>query len=649
MLHVGQFLLFSILSANFVGGCFSSGTTNSTQTDAATELSKAGEAEALAMELNDNRVGTQTSGDERRSAADKFVKDYLDAFGYSHSVQAAGTKTAGTEEEEALKEFQKFMGINPSGKVDTMTKSAMLRKRCSNWDKPIPTHEPKLWEKTSLVWAIQSYPVGLNASDVRELVAQAFKAWEIVIAIDFIPATTRTSQNDIDVWFEFTDTDPINRNDRTGFSVGGATEPVKSRVWIKRTERWGTFQRQEAGRLDIFLTIVHEIGHILGLQHSTDQSSVMFPIFQRQTGEELPVINSDDVEKLRNLYDPQNEVVEPQPDVGVATDGEREDCPSALWSMTRTPSGRYALFVDDLVYRFNSDRLLMGGPQKIQSVFPKAPQRISVAISNGNQVALIEERLVFGYKENEKDGSFSLLPDYPKRLHSMVLFFPSSAFPLANGSVILIDGGVFATYSLEANSPSFLNDKSVYFPNLPEGMRSGVLAANSSGGHLYDMFTSDTVSRYDASTSEILDVKPLTKYLRTVQSSAVMGKLLCRGKPYQNAKVKLFDIDFADPDDLMAEGRSDKDGKFALSGSETEISQIDVKVKFNGFILKLTLMFWVNIYTNCNDETKEGLRKFEIRIPYDYVTEGPTPKKTFDVGVLNLDGVFPGETRDFIN
>ncbi|KAI6221620.1 Transthyretin-like family-containing protein [Aphelenchoides besseyi] len=122
--------------------------------------------------------------------------------------------------------------------------------------------------------------------------------------------------------------------------------------------------------------------------------------------------------------------------------------------------------------------------------------------------------------------------------------------------------------------------------------------------------------------------------LGTVQSSAVMGKLLCRGKPYRNAKVKLFDIDFADPDDLMAEGRSDKDGKFALSGSETEISQIDVKV---------------NIYTNCNDETKEGLRKFEIRIPYDYVTEGPTPKKTFDVGVLNLDGVFPGETRDFIN
>ena len=29
----------------------------------------------------------------------------------------------------------------------------------------------------------------------------------------------------------------------------------------------------------------------------------------------------------------------------------------------------------------------------------------------------------------------------------------------------------------------------------------------------------------------------------TEQSAAVMGKLLCNGKPYFNAKVKLWDID----------------------------------------------------------------------------------------------------------
>ncbi|KAI6238045.1 Matrix metalloproteinase [Aphelenchoides fujianensis] len=489
MLKASLFVLF--FSASFVLGCFSSGSTN--PKEAASELAKAGEAEALAMELNENEVRTAARNDER--VPEKFVKDYLDAFGYTAAVRNAGTKMAGSEDEEALKEFQRFMGVNPSGKVDTMTQSAMKRRRCSNWDKPQATHEQKLWEKDSLVWSISSYPIGLNASDVRELVAQAFKAWEIVIAIDFVPATPRTPPAEIDVMFEFADRDPINRNDRTGYSVAAATEPVKSRVWIKRAER-----DKKPADLDIFLVIVHEIGHVLGLSHSTDQSSVMFPIFQRQIGEELPVINSDDVERLRNLYDPQNEVVEPQPDAGVSTDGEHEDCPSALWSITRTPSGRYSLFVDDLVYSFTADRVLVGGARKIKDVFPGAPQRISVAVSNGNQVVLIEERLLY-----------ALLPDYPKRLHSMVLFFPSSAFPLANGSVILMDGGVFATYSLEHNSPSFLNDKNVYFPQLPEGLRSGVLAADSPSGQIYEMFTSDQVSRYDASVHQVLGTKPLSQ------------------------------------------------------------------------------------------------------------------------------------------
>lgn len=42
-------------------------------------------------------------------------------------------------------------------------------------------------------------------------------------------------------------------------------------------------------------------------------------------------------------------------------------------------------------------------------------------------------------------------------------------------------------------------------------------------------------------------------------------------------------------DDLMAEGKSKKNGSFFLSGSETEATKIDPKL---------------NIYHNCNDERK---------------------------------------------
>lgn len=50
MLQTRDFLIISVLCTSFVGGCFSSGTTNATR-----EVEKS-DAEALALELNDNSV-----------------------------------------------------------------------------------------------------------------------------------------------------------------------------------------------------------------------------------------------------------------------------------------------------------------------------------------------------------------------------------------------------------------------------------------------------------------------------------------------------------------------------------------------------------------------------------------------------------------
>uniref|UniRef100_A0A915MQA9 Transthyretin-like family protein n=1 Tax=Meloidogyne javanica TaxID=6303 RepID=A0A915MQA9_MELJA len=56
-----------------------------------------------------------------------------------------------------------------------------------------------------------------------------------------------------------------------------------------------------------------------------------------------------------------------------------------------------------------------------------------------------------------------------------------------------------------------------------------------------------------------------------------------------------------------------------------------------------------NIYHNCNDELTPCLLKISIEIPDDYITQGSKPKKTFNVGTLNLEGKFSGQTRDCFN
>ncbi|KHJ85043.1 Transthyretin-like family protein [Oesophagostomum dentatum] len=121
--------------------------------------------------------------------------------------------------------------------------------------------------------------------------------------------------------------------------------------------------------------------------------------------------------------------------------------------------------------------------------------------------------------------------------------------------------------------------------------------------------------------------------LGTLQSTAVQGKLLCNGKPYEKARLKLYEVDPIH-DTLMAEMLSDKDGFFKLSGNDTEWSKIDPKL---------------NIYHNCEDEKVECWRKVEIKIPKDFITEGGEPDKTFDIGTLNLNAKLPGETRDCLN
>ncbi|XGW02306.1 hypothetical protein V3C99_014389 [Haemonchus contortus] len=119
-----------------------------------------------------------------------------------------------------------------------------------------------------------------------------------------------------------------------------------------------------------------------------------------------------------------------------------------------------------------------------------------------------------------------------------------------------------------------------------------------------------------------------------LQSVAITGKLLCGSKPAAGVKVKLWEEDSGpDPDDLLDEGKTSSAGTFTLKGSDNEITTIDPVFK---------------IYHDCDDGIKPGQRKVKFRIPSSYISTGSTPKRTFDIGVLNLETIFPGEERDFI-
>ncbi|CAL2036912.1 CBN-TTR-2 protein [Caenorhabditis brenneri] len=124
------------------------------------------------------------------------------------------------------------------------------------------------------------------------------------------------------------------------------------------------------------------------------------------------------------------------------------------------------------------------------------------------------------------------------------------------------------------------------------------------------------------------------------QSAAVKGKLMCEGKPASGVKVKLMESDnsfgpgFLDSDDKMASGKSDPSGGFNLSGSTKELTGIEA---------------YLAVFHDCKDGITPCQRVFRVNIPKSYTNSGSSAKQTYDAGVIELAGKYPGETRSCLN
>ncbi|VDO90429.1 unnamed protein product [Heligmosomoides polygyrus] len=116
------------------------------------------------------------------------------------------------------------------------------------------------------------------------------------------------------------------------------------------------------------------------------------------------------------------------------------------------------------------------------------------------------------------------------------------------------------------------------------------------------------------------------------QTVAVSGRLQCNGEPAKNVKVKLYDKGLFF-DTKLAEGHTDSSGYFHIGGYKKEVSSIDPKV---------------NIYHKCGHK---GLcyQKVSFDVPSKFIVRGRKPKKTFDLGTLNLATKFKGQSTDCIN
>ncbi len=238
----------------------------------------------------------------------QFALSYLDTFGYFEQ-SLAGWKDIRVEDiTKAIGLFQAWFGVRKSLQLDPQTVKAMEGPRCGHPDihrkhdakaqaikQFINANLPR-WSKTGVTYGFASFVPGLTKDVQRKLAAQAFQAWTRYGNLDVTETTGSTA--DIVIG---TGQGARSNFDGPGGTLAWAYLPDGSdRQLEMRFDLGETWITDPAQRGILYLNVAtHEIGHLMGLDHSKVQSALMAPYYNVATSAPQ---QDDDIPRFQARY-----------------------------------------------------------------------------------------------------------------------------------------------------------------------------------------------------------------------------------------------------------------------------------------------------------------------------------------------------------
>ncbi|KAK2967879.1 hypothetical protein RJ640_029873, partial [Escallonia rubra] len=255
-------------------------------------------------------------------------KLYLKKFGYLNYDPSNKNSRADDDEfdellESALKQYQANYHLKATGKLDSATIKEMMLPRCGVADvvkgkNSIPTHKkrklgihtvshytfpngmPK-WDasKRSLTYRFKSAVEVVGLDDLRSACASAFKRWQDVSVFTFEEAPEGSAEADIEIGFYRGDHGDGSNFDGKFGTLAHAFSPENGHFHYDADESWSVNPQGDT-EADLESVAVHEIGHLLGLGHSLDQSAIMFS--EISYGAIKRDLQPDDIQGIQALY-----------------------------------------------------------------------------------------------------------------------------------------------------------------------------------------------------------------------------------------------------------------------------------------------------------------------------------------------------------
>ncbi|KAL5974256.1 hypothetical protein ACLOJK_030920 [Asimina triloba] len=249
------------------------------------------------------------------------LKDYLYHFGYIPTSPPSANFSDDFDDalHDALLTYQRNFNLNATGVLDASTVDVMVRPRCGVADvvngsstmnsagdsgRKLYTFFPGTprWppSRRDLTYAFRQDALSVNLQTARTIFGRAFARWAAVTTLTFTETEDYESA-DMRIGFFSGDHGDGEPFDGVLGTLAHAFSPPSGRFHLDADENWAATDEQlSSSAIDLESVAVHEIGHLLGLGHSSVEDAIMYPTIT--AGTKRLELRADDIAGVQQLY-----------------------------------------------------------------------------------------------------------------------------------------------------------------------------------------------------------------------------------------------------------------------------------------------------------------------------------------------------------